>query len=460
MKKIIIGIFILFVILGIIFIIIGNKNTSTQPNNKRTQPNNIIIGNKNTSTQPNNIIINYHTTRINTDNHQTIIDSIKAEIKNLYPNINVVITINDIEEKFKNYKEYFANDLSKITIKITKGDTTDIDISDINVNEIDNQIIDSQIIIGPIMIPPDTKGENTIQNIFKKWKSVNKQEIINKYGEISQWNTSLVTDMSNLFKGDEVFNEDITGWDTSNVTTMKNMFNGAGKSPVEEYRLKIPNCMGKKLNELWNKDSSDPKMAWATSQGLGVFWQRLRYWPVQNIHQISCVNSHPIPWTSVEPPPNTGFNQDISNWNTSLVKNMEGMFQGALNFNNGQEINSDDKAFIQKENGWNTSNVTTMKNMFKGAMNFDQDISTWDIGNVLNIENMFDHITIGQEYPFLSDTSTQFRAYFYDGNPTPNSNKAKPFCKKLICNDDLLKNQKIFSKQKGVRNQPEKCVCN
>ena len=61
--------------------------------------------------------------------------------------------------------------------------------------------------------------------------------IINKYGKISDWNTSEVTDMSGLFRGfdfsDESnpeptfmrnFNEDISKWDTSNVTNMKYMF--------------------------------------------------------------------------------------------------------------------------------------------------------------------------------------------------------------------------------------------
>jgi len=44
---------------------------------------------------------------------------------------------------------------------------------------------------------------------------------------ISEWDTSNVTDMSELFKNLENFNEDISKWNTENVTTMDNMFDGA-----------------------------------------------------------------------------------------------------------------------------------------------------------------------------------------------------------------------------------------
>ena len=47
------------------------------------------------------------------------------------------------------------------------------------------------------------------------------------YGHISTWDTSGVTDMSDLFRGASSFNEDIGGWDTSGVTSMRYMFDGA-----------------------------------------------------------------------------------------------------------------------------------------------------------------------------------------------------------------------------------------
>ena len=60
----------------------------------------------------------------------------------------------------------------------------------------------------------------------------NRADALAKYGHISGWNTSAVTDMralfwdyyGSLFKD---FNDDISGWDTSHVTNMFYMFNGA-----------------------------------------------------------------------------------------------------------------------------------------------------------------------------------------------------------------------------------------
>jgi len=42
--------------------------------------------------------------------------------------------------------------------------------------------------------------------------------------DISEWDTSSVTDMSWLFAHCDVFNQDIGGWNTSAVTTMYRMF--------------------------------------------------------------------------------------------------------------------------------------------------------------------------------------------------------------------------------------------
>ena len=47
------------------------------------------------------------------------------------------------------------------------------------------------------------------------------------FGEISDWNTDDVTDMSELFYYKETFNDDIGNWDVSSVTDMSYMFDNA-----------------------------------------------------------------------------------------------------------------------------------------------------------------------------------------------------------------------------------------
>jgi surface protein len=45
-----------------------------------------------------------------------------------------------------------------------------------------------------------------------------------KYGHISKWNKSLVTNMKKLFQDKTKFNDDISKWNVKNVTDMSDMF--------------------------------------------------------------------------------------------------------------------------------------------------------------------------------------------------------------------------------------------
>jgi len=73
---------------------------------------------------------------------------------------------------------------------------------------------------------------------------------------------------------------------------------------------------------------------------------------------------------------NRTFNDTISSWDVSNVTNMQEMFDNATNFN--QDIGS-----------WDVSNVTRMYQMFDNATNFNQDIGGWDVSNVINMQQMF-----------------------------------------------------------------------
>lgn len=68
--------------------------------------------------------------------------------------------------------------------------------------------------------------------------------------------------------------------------------------------------------------------------------------------------------------------ENIGDWNTSNVRDMDFLFANA-------------QAFNQPLGTWNTSNVNTMNTMFFGALTFNQPIGNWNTSSVRNMGNMF-----------------------------------------------------------------------
>ena len=74
--------------------------------------------------------------------------------------------------------------------------------------------------INEFIFKPKTKEE--LQKAVNLW-CTNKDDALDRYGHISNWDTSLINDMSRLFQYSN-FNENINDWDVSNVTNMEYMF--------------------------------------------------------------------------------------------------------------------------------------------------------------------------------------------------------------------------------------------
>ncbi|RNC88615.1 MAG: BspA family leucine-rich repeat surface protein [Allomuricauda sp.] len=94
-------------------------------------------------------------------------------------------------------------------------------------------------------------------------------------------------------------------------------------------------------------------------------------------------------------------NANFSNWDTSSVTNMTGVFNQCTQFN--QDIGGWDvsqvelmiatfagaTAFNQDLSGWDVSKVTNMLAMFAITSAFDQDLSIWDTSSVIDMSFMF-----------------------------------------------------------------------
>jgi surface protein len=80
----------------------------------------------------------------------------------------------------------------------------------------------------------------------------------------------------------------------------------------------------------------------------------------------------------------TSFDQNIGNWNVLNVTNMQYMFRGATNYDNGGN---------NSISGWTTSACTNMFGMFNGTK-FNRNIGKWDVSNVTDMERMFFDATL------------------------------------------------------------------
>ena len=125
---------------------------------------------------------------------------------------------------------------------------------------------------------PQDKDE--LQNAVNLWISDNATALTN-YGNISTWDTSQITDMSNLFKNKDTFNDDISSWDVSSVTNTMGMF--------------------------WNASS---------------FNGNISSWDVSNVTNTRSMFSGA-----------SSFNGNISSWDTSQITDMFAMFYLAASFN-------------------------------------------------------------------------------------------------------------------------------
>ena len=177
------------------------------------------------------------------------------------------------------------------------------------------------------------------------------------YGNISDWDTSMVTSLAYTFYGKSTFDQNIGGWDTSAVTTLVGTFSyayafnqdigGWDTSAVTSLANTFTGSYGTKT--IFNQDIG----GWDTSV-------------VITMHKTFEATSR--------------FNQNIGGWDTGAVTSLQNMFHNALAFN--QDIG-----------GWNTGAVTTLAATFYFARAFNQNIGSWNIGKVTSLTSTFFYAT-------------------------------------------------------------------
>ena len=149
--------------------------------------------------------------------------------------------------------------------------------------------------------------------------------------DVSDWNTSNVTNMSWLFSQCNALVSigDVSNWNTSSVTIMEFMFDRCSS-------------LTSSLN--------------------------LSNWNTSNVTTMKALFQNCSSLTSL----------DVSNWNTSNVTNMSWLFYGCSSLTSLDVSN------------WNTGKVTTMRHVFTNADKLtDFDVSNWNMENVISVDGFF-----------------------------------------------------------------------
>ena len=293
--------------------------------------------------------------------------------------------------------------------------------------------------------------------------------------DISSWDVSNVTDMTQMF-GNSQFNQDIGSWDVSNVTRFDNMFNHSlfnqdiGSWDVSNgirFTIMFGNSQFNQDIGSWDISNADSLegMFWNSSfnQDIGswdtsnvtsmidlfkdnfVFNQDISNWDTSKVTSMRRMFSYSY-----------AFNQDISAWNTSNVTDMSAMFMQAKVFN--QDISNWDTSkvtnmgymfvsalvFNQNISSWDTSNVTTMISMFSSAAAFNQDISNWDTSNVTDMRSMLSSTSFNQDISSWNTSLVADMAYLFSGTPF-NQDISNWDTSKVTDMDEMFRNCSSFN---------------
>lgn len=224
--------------------------------------------------------------------------------------------------------------------------------------------------------------------------------------DISHWDVSRVTNMSQMFTSASAFNASLNEWDVSSVTNMNKMFQLAisFNQPLSGWDVSNVRDVGYLFREAtnFNQNLSSWNLSSATNLS-GVFYQATNF----NNGDSGNNGAADLTWTigAVQTMDwmffnATSFNQNTNSWTVSGVTNMARMFQGASIFN--QPLDSwsvssvadmswmffGASAFNRPLNGWNVDSVTTMRGMFYNAVVFNQDLSGWDLQGVGDLRSV------------------------------------------------------------------------
>ena len=317
--------------------------------------------------------------------------------------------------------------LAKYTFNNSIGDClptfTGITTSDYKVSDIVNDTVTTRLITSENVLPTryQFKGIKSLTRLeyLEMSEVTNMQDMLSacsnlEYLDVSQWNTSKVTNMYYGFIGCAKLTEiiGIEDLDVSNCTNLSCLFEScSGLTSLDLSKWNVAKCT--LLNQLFYRCTSLVSVnlsGWNTTRNtnLGNLFNNcsnlteiigLETWDTSNVTNMSNIFGGCRKITSIEM---------VRNWNTSKVTNMAGTFSTMTSITSLEPIlNWDTSKVATMANifswtgvksfsfaNWDTSNVGNMNYMLAGVNLDDWDISNLNTSNCNNMSNMFENCTV------------------------------------------------------------------
>ena len=242
---------------------------------------------------------------------------------------------------------------------------------------------------------PDVSSWNTsnvtsMNRMFQAAASFNQDigtKVVTVGGQTyTAWDVSNVNNMKFMFRETNSFNGPIWNWNTSSVLNMRHMFSSA--SSFNHWIGTKSVTVGGQTYNAWDV-SSVTNMSAMFSNGAPTVTQDIGNWDTSSVTNMSYMFfKTPIgynnSWDISEKVVTVG-GQTYTAWDVSNVQTMDHMFQGYNMFTS---------YFNDDISNWNTSSLVDINAMFHSSSAFDQNIGSWDVSNVTNAYQMFNGIAL------------------------------------------------------------------
>ena len=296
-----------------------------------------------------NEIILYKNISIN-NNGKKEYDSTNSSMINKLNQITIIYQIKQDEEKIQLFGSHFVQNNENNCYLLIDGQRQELcTYLKLNQHHKEKNTLEIKLI--------ESKSITNLSNMFHSERYYSSLKSVR---DISDWETKIIFDMSEMFDGCESLKSlpDISKWNTKKVTNMSGMF----------Y-----NCESlKSLPDISKWDTK--KVTNMSKMFLGckslISLPDISKWDTKKVNDMSnmfcsCESLITLP--------------DISKWDTKNVKDMSFMFG-----------NCESLGLLPDISNWNTKYVTDIHYMFFNcrSLKYLPDISKWDIKNVTHISNI------------------------------------------------------------------------